>query len=64
MNGDPTQFEEPILQLRRQIEEATAAEADPGTIAELEQKLGDRDRRTEPAGAEKEPVEAATGRFA
>jgi serine O-acetyltransferase len=35
-----------------------------GRIAELEQKLGDRDRRTEPAGAEKEPVEAATGRFA
>jgi serine O-acetyltransferase len=35
-----------------------------GRIAELEQKLGDRDRRTEPAGAEKEPVEASTGRFA
>ena len=39
MNGDPTQFEEPILQLRRQIEEATAAEADPDTIAGLQQKL-------------------------
>jgi acetyl-CoA carboxylase carboxyl transferase subunit alpha len=39
MNGDPTQFEEPILQLRRQIEEATAADADPETVAELQQKL-------------------------
>jgi acetyl-CoA carboxylase carboxyl transferase subunit alpha len=39
MNGDPTQFEEPILQLRRQIEEATAADADPETISELQQKL-------------------------
>ena len=39
MNGDPTQFEEPILQLRRQIDEATAAESDPGRIAELHDKL-------------------------
>ena len=39
MNGDPTQFEEPILRLRRQIEEATAADADPETIAELQQEL-------------------------
>ena len=39
MNGDPTQFEEPILQLRRQIEEAQAADADPETVAELQQKL-------------------------
>jgi len=39
MNGDPTQFEEPILRLRRQIEEATAANADPGIIAELQEKL-------------------------
>ena len=39
MNGDPTQFEEPILQLRRQIEEATAADADPETVAELQEKL-------------------------
>lgn len=39
MNGDPTQFEEPILRLRRQIEEATAADADPETVAVLQQKL-------------------------
>jgi len=39
MNGDPTQFEEPILRLRRQIEEATAADADPETVVELQQKL-------------------------
>ena len=39
MNGDPTQFEEPILRLRRQIEEATAANADPEIVAELQAKL-------------------------
>ncbi len=39
MNGDPTQFEEPILQLRRQIEEATAADADAETIAGLHEQL-------------------------
>ena len=39
MNGDPTQFEEPILRLRRQIEEATTANADPEIVAELQQKL-------------------------
>jgi acetyl-CoA carboxylase carboxyl transferase subunit alpha len=39
MNGDPTQFEEPILRLRRQIEEATAADADPEAVAELQQQL-------------------------
>jgi acetyl-CoA carboxylase carboxyl transferase subunit alpha len=39
MNGDPTQFEEPILRLRRQIEEATAADADPDAVAELQQQL-------------------------
>jgi len=39
MNGDPTQFEEPILRLRRQIEEATAANADPEIVAELQEKL-------------------------
>src|SRR5262245_51692586 len=33
-------------------------------IAELEARLGDRDRRAEEAASEKEPVEAATGRFA
>ena len=39
MNGDPTQFEEPILALRRQIEEAAAAEVDPAQIEELQRKL-------------------------
>jgi acetyl-CoA carboxylase carboxyl transferase subunit alpha len=39
MSSDPTQFEEPILRLRRQIEEATAAEADAAQIDELQAKL-------------------------
>ena len=39
MNPDPTQFEEPILQLRRQIEEAAAAEGDPGQLAALQEEL-------------------------
>jgi acetyl-CoA carboxylase carboxyl transferase subunit alpha len=39
MNGDVTQFDEPILVLRREIEEATASEADPGRIEELQRKL-------------------------
>ena len=42
MSADPTQFEEPILKLRRQIEELAAMDADPARqaqIAELEQKL-------------------------
>jgi acetyl-CoA carboxylase carboxyl transferase subunit alpha len=39
MNPDPTQFEEPILQLRRRIEETTAAEGDPGQIAALQAEL-------------------------
>jgi len=42
MNGDATQFEEPILQLRREIEELSALEAEPGrqtAIDELRQKL-------------------------
>jgi len=39
MNPDPTQFEEPILQLRRRIEESTAAEGDPGQIAALQAEL-------------------------
>jgi acetyl-CoA carboxylase carboxyl transferase subunit alpha len=39
MNPDPTQFEEPILQLRRRIEETTAAEGDPGQVAALEAEL-------------------------
>jgi len=39
MSSDPTQFEEPILRLRRQIEEATAADADAAQIDELQAKL-------------------------
>jgi acetyl-CoA carboxylase carboxyl transferase subunit alpha len=39
MNPDPTQFEEPILQLRRRIEENTAAEGDPAQLAALEAEL-------------------------
>jgi acetyl-CoA carboxylase carboxyl transferase subunit alpha len=42
MNGDATQFEEPILQIRRQIEELSTMEAEPARqaeIAELRQKL-------------------------
>jgi acetyl-CoA carboxylase carboxyl transferase subunit alpha len=39
MSPDPTQFEEPILQLRRRIEETTAAEGDPAQVAALEAEL-------------------------
>src|SRR4051812_16681599 len=39
MNPDPTQFEEPILQLRRRIEETTAAESDPAQLAALQSEL-------------------------
>ena len=42
MNGDLAQFEEPILKLRRQIEELSALEgeaAKPAEIAELQQQL-------------------------
>jgi acetyl-CoA carboxylase carboxyl transferase subunit alpha len=42
MNGDPMQFEEPIVRLRRQIEELSAMEAEPARqaeITELQQKL-------------------------
>jgi acetyl-CoA carboxylase carboxyl transferase subunit alpha len=39
MNPDPTQFEEPILQLRRRIEETAAAEGDPDQIAALQAEL-------------------------
>jgi acetyl-CoA carboxylase carboxyl transferase subunit alpha len=39
MNPDPTQFEEPILQLRRRIEEATATEGDPDQLAALQAEL-------------------------
>src|SRR5438445_9272841 len=39
MNPDPTQFEEPILQLRRRIEETAAAEGDPGQLAALQAEL-------------------------
>lgn len=42
MSADPTQFEEPILRIRRRIEELSAMEAEPATqteIAELQLKL-------------------------
>jgi acetyl-CoA carboxylase carboxyl transferase subunit alpha len=42
MNGDATNFEEPILQIRREIEELSALEAEPArqaAIDELRQKL-------------------------
>jgi acetyl-CoA carboxylase carboxyl transferase subunit alpha len=42
VNGDLAQFEEPILQLRRRIEELSAMEAEPARqaeIAELQQQL-------------------------
>jgi acetyl-CoA carboxylase carboxyl transferase subunit alpha len=42
MSADPTQFEEPILRIRRQIEELSAMEAEPvrqAEIADLEAKL-------------------------
>jgi acetyl-CoA carboxylase carboxyl transferase subunit alpha len=39
MNPDPTQFEEPILLLRRRIEETAAAEGDPSQLAALEAEL-------------------------
>ena len=39
MSLDPAQFEEPINQLRRQIEEATAAERDPAQLAALQSEL-------------------------
>ena len=35
MSADPTQFEEPILQIKRQIEELTALEAEPARQAEI-----------------------------
>jgi acetyl-CoA carboxylase carboxyl transferase subunit alpha len=39
MASDPTQFDEPINAIRRQIDELTAAEADPEKIEELQRKL-------------------------
>lgn len=39
MSSDPSQFDEPILVIRRQIDELTAADADPGQIQELHRKL-------------------------
>lgn len=42
MSADPTQFEEPILRIRRRIEELTAMESEPAReaeLAELQQKL-------------------------
>lgn len=39
MASDPTQFDEPIVAIRRQIEEMSAADADPAQIEELQRKL-------------------------
>ena len=39
MSADPSQFEEPINALRRQIEELSAAQADSAKIEELQRKL-------------------------
>jgi acetyl-CoA carboxylase carboxyl transferase subunit alpha len=39
MSSDPSQFDEPILAIRRQIDELTAADADPGQIQDLQRKL-------------------------
>ena len=39
MNPDPTQFEEPLLQLRRRFEETAAAEGDPDQLAALQAEL-------------------------
>lgn len=42
MSADPTQFEEPILRIRRRIEELSAMDAEPATqaeLAELQSKL-------------------------
>ena len=42
MSADPTQFDEPILRIRRRIEELSATDAEPATqaeIAELEAQL-------------------------
>jgi len=37
MSADPTQFEEPILRIRRRIEELTAMEAEPSNQAEIDE---------------------------
>src|SRR5204862_4772077 len=39
MSSDPSQFDEPIAAIRRQIDELTAAEGDAGLIEELQRKL-------------------------
>ena len=39
MSSEPSQFDEPILAIRRQIDELTAAEADSAQIEELQRKL-------------------------
>jgi acetyl-CoA carboxylase carboxyl transferase subunit alpha len=39
MSADPSQFEEPINAIRRQIEELSAAQADSAKIEELQRKL-------------------------
>ncbi len=39
MASDPTQFDEPIIAIRREIEELSAGEADPSQIEALQRKL-------------------------
>ena len=39
MSADPSQFDDPIITLRRQIDELSAGEADPAQIEELQRKL-------------------------
>jgi acetyl-CoA carboxylase carboxyl transferase subunit alpha len=39
VSADPTQFEEPLLRIRREIDDLTAAEGDAGKIDELKLKL-------------------------
>jgi acetyl-CoA carboxylase carboxyl transferase subunit alpha len=39
MSSDPMQFDEPISAIRRQIDEITGAEGDPGQIEDLQRKL-------------------------
>jgi len=39
MSADPSQFDEPIIALRRQIDELSAGQAEPAQIEELQRKL-------------------------
>ena len=39
MSADPSQFDEPIIALRRQIDELSAGQAEPAQVEELQRKL-------------------------